>query len=49
MAIILIRFFLAEIRQLSESAGEYFSEWNNYIDILFILTMGPYIAINMIY
>ena len=49
MAIILFRFLLTELRQLTNSIREYFSLWDNYIDILFISTMGPYIAINMIF
>ena len=34
---------------MHESIKEYFKSWDNYIDVLFIFSMGPYIAINMIY
>ena len=49
MAIILLRFLLTELNQMSESIKEYLKSWDNYIDILFIFSMGPYIAINIIY
>ena len=47
MAVILIRFLLTELKQISYSAIEYFKAWDNYIDIVFIISMGGYIAINM--
>ena len=49
MTIILLRFMLTELNQMSESIKGYFKSWDNWIDILFISTMGSYIAINMIF
>ena len=47
MAVILIRFLLTELKQISYSVIDYFTAWDNYIDIVFIISMGGYIAINM--
>ena len=49
MGLILLRFLLTELKQISYSMIEYFKSWDNYIDILFILSMGGYIALNIIF
>ena len=49
MILIISRFLLTELKQISYSAIDYFTSWDNYIDIFFLLSMGGYIVINMLY
>ena len=46
ITILLLGFIKTEIRQMSYSVSEYFNSWSNYIDMLFILSMGCYTVTN---
>eukprot|EP00828_Plagiopyla_frontata_P033996 TRINITY_DN4419_c0_g1_i3.p2 TRINITY_DN4419_c0_g1~~TRINITY_DN4419_c0_g1_i3.p2 ORF type:complete len:146 (-),score=9.16 TRINITY_DN4419_c0_g1_i3:28-465(-) len=49
MTLILFRFILTEVTQISYSVSEYFKNWSNYIDILFIVSMAGYISTNLVF